>query len=183
MAPLWRRRSDTARDADRDAEFSTYYAARGDHIRNTAYLMCGDWHLANDLTQTTFTKIYRRWRHIERHDSLDQYARRVLLRALLDERRRPWRREYPTGDAEALDQPVLDLEPEDHRNLHAALAAVPSRQRAALVLRYWADLSVDQIADALGCSAGTVKSQTARGLDNLRRALGAARSQTPTPGR
>jgi RNA polymerase sigma-70 factor (sigma-E family) len=176
MAPLWRRRADP--EGNRDAEFSAYYAARGDHIRNTAYLMCGDWHLAGDLTQLTFTKIYRRWRHIERHDALDQYARRVLLRALLDERRRPWRREYPTGDPAELDQPVLDLEPEDHRHLHLALAAVPSRQRAALVLRYWADLSVDQIADVLGCSPGTVKSQTSRGLDNLRRALGTARSET-----
>jgi RNA polymerase sigma-70 factor (sigma-E family) len=179
MAALWPRSA----DATRDTEFTTYYAARGDHIRNTAYLMCGDWHLANDLTQMTFTKLYRRWRHIERHDALDQYARRVLLRSLLDERRRPWRREYPTADATTLDQPVLDLEPEDHRNLHTALVAVPTRQRAALVLRYWADLSVDQIADALGCSPGTVKSQVARGLDNLRRALGAARSHSSTPGR
>ena len=72
-----------------DEEFVSYYQARAEHLRTTAYLLCGDWHLAQDLTQLTFTKLYRGWRRIERHDALDQYARRVLLRAYLDERRRP----------------------------------------------------------------------------------------------
>ena len=76
-----------------DDEFVAFYRARGRHLRDTAYLLCGDWHLAEDLTQITFTKLYRSWRRIERHDVLDQFARRVLMRAFLDERRRPWRRE------------------------------------------------------------------------------------------
>ena len=79
-----------------DHEFVAYYAARADHLRNTAYLLCGDWHLAEDLMQIAVTKLYQAWHRIERHDSLDQYARRVLLRAFLDERRRSWRRELST---------------------------------------------------------------------------------------
>jgi RNA polymerase sigma-70 factor (sigma-E family) len=156
MGLRWRRRDGQGRDA----EFVAFYAARGDHISNTAYLMCGDWHLAHDLNQTTFAKLYRHWHRVERHDALDQYARKVLLRAMLDERRRPWRREYPTGDDAALDRPVVDPDPQEHRSLHAALAAVPARQRAALILRYWADLSVDQIAEVLGCSAGIPKGRS-----------------------
>src|SRR3954466_11500868 len=78
-----------------DEEFVAYYTARAAQLRNTAFLLCGDWHLAEDLTQTTFIKLYRAWSRVERHDVLDQYTRRILLRAFLDERRRPWRRERP----------------------------------------------------------------------------------------
>ena len=79
---------------ERDSEFTAYYAARGTTMRNTAYLLCGDWHLAEDLMQTAFVKLYRVWGRVKRHDSLDAYVRQVLLRAFLDERRRPWRREH-----------------------------------------------------------------------------------------
>src|SRR5690606_33835984 len=75
-----------------EEDFAAYYAARGDMLRRTAYLLCGDWHLAEDLTQTAFTNLYRAWNRLDRHDALDQYTRRVLVRAFLDERRRPWRR-------------------------------------------------------------------------------------------
>src|SRR3982750_2296369 len=88
-----------------DEEFVAYYTARAGQLRNTAYLLCGDWHLAEDLTQTTFTKLYRAWSRIDRHEVLDQYARQVLLRTFLDERRRPWRREKPTLPEDA----VLDV--------------------------------------------------------------------------
>ncbi len=155
-------------------EFCTYYAARGGMLRNTAYLLCGDWHLAEDLTQTTFTKLYQAWRRIERHDVLDQYARRVLLRAFLDERRRPWRREHATvpGSPE-LDGTAWDDSGIGERMVvRTALMRLPKRLRAVLVLRFWADLSIDQVADILGCPTGTVKSQTSRGLDMLRDVLG-----------
>lgn len=159
-----------------DGEFVSYYQARAEYLRTTAYLLCGDWHLAQDLTQLTFTKMYRRWRRIERHEVLDQYARQVLLRTFLDERRRPWRREKPT-EPENL---VLDVTApevrgsEDREVLKAALLQVPKRRRAVLILRFWADLSVEQVADILGCTTGTVKSQTSRGLADLRAALGDA---------
>lgn len=154
-----------------EADFVAFYTERGDHLRNTAYLLCRDWHLAEDLTQTAFTKLYRSWHRIERHDAMDQYARRVLLRAFLDERRRPWRREYATEPGSpALDSAVHD-QPDHGTALHGALMRLPKRRRAVLVLRFWSDMSVEQVAEAMECSTGTVKSQTARGLAQLRELL------------
>jgi len=157
-----------------DDDFVAYYTAHADGLRATAYLLCGDWHLAQDLTQIAFTKVYRVWSRVERHDSLHQYVRRVLVRAFLDERRRPWRRERSTepGSAE-LDSATQDVQGvHDRMLLRTALGRIPNRRRAVLVLRFWADLSVEQVADILNCSTGTVKSQTSHGLADLREALG-----------
>ncbi len=165
---------------ERDQGFADYYASRGAVMRNTAYLLCGDWHLAEDLTQTAFTKLYLAWRRVERHEALDQYLRRTLVRAFLDERRRPWRREHATAPVELIDGLVNDSSPEDRMVLRAALDAVPPRQRATLILRFWVDLSVEQVADTLGCSTGTVKSQTARGLQTLREVLDQAQTGNGT---
>jgi RNA polymerase sigma-70 factor (sigma-E family) len=155
-----------------DDDFVSYYNARAEHLRTTAYLLCGDWHLAQDLTQQTFTKLYRVWRRIERRDSLDQYARRVLLRTFLDERRRPWRREVPTEIIEPTLPATQRDSPDDRVVLKAALSRLAPRQRAVIVLRFWADLPVEQVAAVLDCSTGTVKSQTSDGLAHLRRVLG-----------
>jgi RNA polymerase sigma-70 factor (sigma-E family) len=164
----------------RDDEFVEYYNARADHLRKTAYLLSGDWHLAEDLTQVAVTKLYQAWHRIERHDTLDQYARRVLLRAFLDERRRPWRREYSTEPFDpSLERSAPEAGRDDRLVLAAALQRIPKGRRAVLVLRFWADLTVEQVADVLGCSTGTVKSQTADGLADLRRILGAPRTRTP----
>ncbi len=142
-------------------------------LRNTAYLLCGDWHLAEDLTQTVFIKLYRAWRRIERHDTLDQFARKVLLRTYLDERRRPWRREFPTEpDDGDLEVAMPAEEPESRLAIRQAVLRLSRRHRAVLVLRFWEDLPVEQVAEILDCSPGTVKSQTARGLANLRKMLG-----------
>jgi RNA polymerase sigma-70 factor (sigma-E family) len=154
-----------------DSEFTAYYVARGRTMRNTAYLLCGDWHLAEDLTQTAFAKLYRVWGRVQRRDALDAYVRRVLLRAFLDERRKPWRREHSVEPGSAVLDPAQETVGGHEVELREALAAVPPRQRAVLVLRFWADLSVEQTAEALGCSTGNVKSQTARGLATLREAL------------
>jgi RNA polymerase sigma-70 factor (sigma-E family) len=167
-----------SRRQERNEGFAEYYASRGAVMRNTAYLLCGDWHLAEDLTQTAFTKLYLAWRRVDRHEALDQYLRRTLVRAFLDEKRRPWRREYATEPGGTFDDPVLDPGPEDRLVLLAALGAVPPRQRATLVLRFWADLPVEQVAEILGCSLGTVKSQTARGLQALRDVLDRAQPAT-----
>ena len=145
----------------RDAEFVAFYEARAALIRKTAFMLCGDWHLAEDLTQTAFTKLYLAWHRLERHETLDGYVRQVLLRAFLDERRRPWRREHAmTPDSPLLDSRV-DADPgaDERGSLMAALACVPPRRRAVLVLRYWEDMSIEQVADVLGCSTGTVRSQ------------------------
>jgi RNA polymerase sigma-70 factor (sigma-E family) len=160
-------------DDDRDREFADYYAARGARMRTTAYLLCGDWYLAEDLTQIAFTKLYRAWRRLDGHEVLDQYVRRILLRVFLDEKRRPWRREFSAGDEGVrLDRPVQPPDVESRLVLRAALASLPARQRAVLVLRFWDDLSIEQVSEVLGVPAGTVKSQTARGLERLRAVVG-----------
>lgn len=167
----------SGRPEDRRAweeDFVAYYTAKGEMLRRTAFALCGDWHLAEDLTQTVFTNLYRVWQRVERHEVLDQYARRVLLRAFLDQGRRPWRRESPMSpESAALDAtPWEDRTADDRLTLRAALLGLPKRRRAVLVLRYWADLSVEQVAEILECPPGTVKSLTARGLADLRARLG-----------
>lgn len=160
----------TRRD-DRDEAFREYVAARADAMRFTAYLLAGDWHTAEDIAQTAFVKLYLAWDRIDRAGSVDAYMRRIVTRTFLNEHRRGWRqRERLT--AAPPDVPArADPMPEQRMLVWRALSAVPPKQRAALVLRYWEDLSVAQTADLLGCSVGTVKSQCARGLDTLRTVL------------
>jgi len=153
---------------DRDKEFAAYFASRSGAMRGTAYLLCGDWHRAEDLVQSAFVKLYRAWNRVAAHEKLDAYTRRVLVRTFLDENRRGFfHRERPA--AEHTDRPAAPAGGvEDRMVLLRALAEVPPRQRAALVLRFWEDQSIDDTAKAMGCSAGTVKSQVARGLAAMR---------------
>lgn len=155
---------------DRDGEFAAYFAARADAMRGTAYLLCGDWHRAEDLVQTAFVRLYRVWNRMSRRDRLDAYTRRIVVRAFIDETRRGFFHRERVTDQPA-DLAVPQSGPEDRMVLMAALARVPARQRAALVLRFWEDLSLEETAAALGCSVGTVKSQTSRGLSALRALL------------
>ena len=153
--------------SDRDIAFAEYFAARSSAMRATAFLLCGDWHRAEDLVQTTFTKLYLRWNRVQRHEALDPYVRKALVTAFIDEGRWGWwRRERPHADR--IERAAAPEPSDDRVTLMRALAQVPPRQRAVLVLRYWQDLSVEDTAAALGCSTGTVKSQAARGLDTLR---------------
>lgn len=154
-----------------DSAFAEVFAGRAAAVLRTAYLLCGDWHRAEDLAQTAFAKLYVAWPRLRDVGAVDAFLRRTLLNAYLDETRRAWRREHP---AEVLpEREALDGRSADERLvLVAALAAVPPRQRACLVLRFFEDCSVEQTAVVLQCSAGTVKSNTARGLDALRNALG-----------
>ncbi|HEX6359428.1 SigE family RNA polymerase sigma factor [Actinophytocola sp.] len=151
-------------------DFSAYFAARAHTLRATAYLLCGDWHRAEDITQTAMTKLYLAWPRLRDH-GMDAYARKVVVRTFLAENRRLWhRREHLTHEPP---EPVSDTGDVTQRLLvEAALATVPPRQRAVLVLRYWNDLSVEDTADVLECSTGTVKSQAARGIAALRKRLG-----------
>ncbi|MEW1588924.1 SigE family RNA polymerase sigma factor [Micromonospora vinacea] len=153
--------------SDRDTAFAEYFAARSGAMRGTAYLLCGDWHRAEDLVQTAFVKLYRVWNRISRHEVLDSYLRQILIRTFLDERRRGWWRRERVGGEDA-EQVAPPDSPESRLVLLQALARVAPRQRAVLVLRYWEDLSVEDVAALLECSPGTVKSQAARGLDTLR---------------
>ncbi len=153
--------------SDRDVAFAEYFAARSSAMRATAFLLCGDWHRAEDLTQTAFTRLYLRWNRVHRHESLDPYVRKVLISAFIDETRWGWWKRERPHDARI--ERTTDPDPtEDRVTLMRALAEVPPRQRAVLVLRYWQDLTVEDTAAALGCSPGTVKSQAARGLQTLR---------------
>jgi len=121
--------------------------------------------------QQTFTKIYLVWRRIQRHEAMDSYTRQTLIRTFLSERRRGWFR-HESVASEATDRAAPSADSADFADerlvLLEALVKVPPRQRAVLVLRYWEDQSVEQTAALLECSAGTVKSQAARGLATLR---------------
>jgi len=156
--------------SSRDDEYTEYISARMMSLRRTAYLLCQDWHRADDLVQAAITKLYVHWSRARAADHIDAYARTVLVHEFLGERRSAWARRVSLdgrvteAGADATDHDAL-------LDLRAALAAVPPRQRATLVLRFYCDLNVEQTAQVLGCSPGTVKSQTVKGLTALRRAL------------
>jgi len=155
---------------DDEADFEAFVASRSAALRRTAYLICGDWHGAQDIVQNALTKLYLVWRRVEKRDSIDAYARQIVVRCALDEKRRGWRRERPVATLpERVDQGSSGSD--DRDRLLAALAVVPQQQRAALVLRFWEDLSIAETARILGISEGSVKSATSRGMDNLRRSL------------
>ncbi|MEV4626612.1 SigE family RNA polymerase sigma factor [Micromonospora sp. NPDC049523] len=164
----------TAKDpaAARDQGFRDFYLARGTRLRATAYLLCGDWHLAEDLVQAAFTKLYLAWPRIYRYEHLDQYAHRTLLNTFFSERRRAWRREDPVRELPATPTTATGGDTEDRLVLLGALAGLPDRQRATLVLRFFEDMSVEQTADLLGISPGAVKTHTSRALAALRTRLG-----------
>ncbi|WP_344659083.1 SigE family RNA polymerase sigma factor [Catenulispora subtropica] len=153
-----------------EAEFTAVVAARAHSLRRLAYLMCGDWHRAEDLVQNVFLNLYRNWARVQRRDRLDAYLRTSLMRAAVDAGRHRTRREQPFGEVPDSPAPP-DPGCEDRDALLAALSEVAPGQRAVLVLRYWEDLSVEETAAILGLSSGTVKSQAARGLTALRGVL------------
>lgn len=152
----------------RDAEFADLFHARVRATRRTAYLMCGDWHRAEDLAQTAFVKLYAAWPRLRDPSAADAYLRQTLTSTYLDDSRRLWHRERAT---DAVPEHSSWYDGDDRLVLLDALTRVPARQRACLVLRFFDDLSVEETADALRCSAGTVKSNTSRGIDALRRIL------------
>jgi RNA polymerase sigma-70 factor (sigma-E family) len=156
-------------DADETA-FAEYFRARREHVRRTAYLLCGDWHRADDHAQSAFVALHRHWRRIRDHGALDAWVRKTLVRAVVDESRRPWRRERSTDRTPEV--VASDADVATRTTLVEALRSVPARQRAVLVLRYLEGLDVAGTAAALGCSEGTVKSQTSHGLAALRGILG-----------
>ena len=161
-----------------DADFAALFAGRARAVRRTAYLLCGDWHRAEDLTQTAFAKLYAAWPRLREPAAAEAYLRLTLTRTYLDDNRRGWRREQAT---EVVPETSTAADSADDRIvLMAALARVAPRQRACVVLRYFDDLSVEDVAEALGCTTGTVKSNTARGLDTLRRLLADDGATLPT---
>ena len=166
--------------AQRDRDFGEYVAERRPHLYRTAYLLCGDAHRAEDIVQQALTKLYAAWPRASRLESVDAYARRIVVNAHIDETRRPWRRERPVErPGSGLDRPVEDvIALEDSDALWTALRGLAPGQRRVVVLRHYWGLSVDETAADLGISPGTVKSQTSDALARLRDALSVA----ATPG-
>jgi len=156
--------------SDPDNEYVEYVSARSPVLKRLAYLLCGDNHRADDLVQETITKLYARWSSARKADNLDHYVRAILVRTHIDDTRRPWSRVRLFGALPDQQRPA-EYGMEDRTVLRAALAQLPPGQRAVLVLRFLCDLSVTEVGEVLGCSAGTVKSQTAHGLTKLRHLL------------
>lgn len=155
----------------RDDEFAEYAAARLLTLKRLAVLLCQDRHRADDLVQAAITKLYVHWPKARAASDIDAYARTTVIREFLYERRTSWARRVTLSE-QLPDRPLTGHDPDAAIDMQAALAALPPRQHATLVLRFYCDLSVEQAALALGCSAGTVKSQTAKALASLRRSLG-----------
>jgi RNA polymerase sigma-70 factor (sigma-E family) len=162
-------------------EFTEFAAAVSPRLRRTAFLLCGDWHIAEDLAQTTLTKVFGSWRRISQQDAAEAYATRTLVNIYLADRRRKRVAEVLTDTLP--ERPAEAQAPELRMVVLGALATLPPRARAVVVLRYWADMSVEHVADLLGCSPGNVKSQSARALDKLRPLLGDAAAGPGSPGR
>lgn len=148
-------------------DFTAFVEARLDRWRRTAYLLCRDWHGADDLVSIAVGKIYRHWRRVRAMQNVDAYAQRVLTRAWLDETRRPWRRESPAHRLPDSPAPA-DGDLADRQALWQMLETLGPRQRAVVVLRFYLDMTVEETAEVLGITAGTVKSQSARALERLR---------------
>jgi RNA polymerase sigma-70 factor (sigma-E family) len=150
-----------------DQEFHDFVGLRMERWRRSAFLMCQDWHTADDLVAIAIAKIYRHWRDVRRADNPEAYAQRILTRVWLSERRRPHRRERSSELLPEQPAPATDRIT-DRESFAALLQTLGPRQRAVLILRFYFDYSVEQTAEILQVTAGTVKSQTARGLDALR---------------
>ncbi|PUA82721.1 SigE family RNA polymerase sigma factor [Nocardioides currus] len=157
--------------ARRDDDFVAFVDARSVALLRTARLLCaGDLHAAEDLVQTALEKAYVAWPRIKRREAQEAYVRSIMTRSAIDRTRRRQRRgEVVTDDVP--ETPVVHAGPEERDEVWALLASLSPRQRAVLVLRYYEDQSEAQIAEALGCSAGTVKAHASRGVALMRELL------------
>jgi RNA polymerase sigma-70 factor (sigma-E family) len=157
--------------SSRAEEFREFARARAGPLHQSAYLLCGDWHLAHDLVQETLVKAYQHWPRVRQADNRDAYVRRMLV----NEVRGRWRRQERVAPVAAFAaEPVTPDAADDiarRDRLRRALLTLPWQQRATVVLRYFEGLSQSETAQVLGCSQGTVKSQSARALTTLRNFL------------
>ena len=153
----------------RDAEFEQYMAARQPSLLRTAYLLTGDRHSAEDLVQTSLAKLYLAWDKVQRRELVDGYIRRIMVNEHNSLWRRAWKRKEVTTDEVPDYVGVLDRHDHGERSaLWDFVQTLPRKQRAVVVLRYYEDLSEAEVADILGISVGTVKSQSSRALAALR---------------
>lgn len=159
--------------SSRDAEFAEWMEARQRRLLRTAYLLTGNVHEAEDLVQTALAKVYLAWDRVSKAQSVDAYARKILVNEHTSMWRRLWRQRETVTDTSDYDVPV---DSPTYDGVSAALwetvRGLPERQRAVVVLRYYEQLSEKETAEALGVTVGTVKSQSSRALDTLRDQLG-----------
>lgn len=154
-----------------DDDFAAYAAASIPSLRRLALLLCRNWHDADDLVQAALSKLCLHWHRATAAESTDAYVRAILVREFVRGRRAAWsRRVSVTDEPPDIQAPAADLDA--LLDLQAGVAALAPRQRAVLVLRFYCDLDVAQTAQALGCSTGTIKSQTAKAIATLRLAMG-----------
>ena len=167
---------------DRNASFEQFVAERSTALLRTAHLLTGDRGHAEDLLQTALIKTYRHWDRIRDRDDPSAFVRRVLVTTHAGWRRRLRVSEFvsTTPLLTGVSEPAFDTG--DRQVMVAALAQLPPRMRAVLVLRYWEDLSEAGTAEVLGCSVNTVKTHASRGLARLRELLGTPEHATTAPG-
>jgi RNA polymerase sigma-70 factor (sigma-E family) len=168
--------------AEDDRSFTDFVSAQQAALLRLAFLLAGDRGHAEDLVQIALMKCYRHWARINRSGTPSAYVRRVLVTSHTS-----WRRRLSSTEQvmEALPEradPLGEPEAEDDE-LRRALSSLPPRMRAAVVLRFYEDLSEQATADLMGCTASTVNTQTARGLAVLRQALASSRAIGPAVGR
>ena len=159
--------------SEREA-FDALVEDRTTSLLRTAYLLTGDWGLAEDLLQTALVKTWFRWDRVREKDAAEAYVRQVMARTYATWWRRKWRGELATGELPELPGRDDYADVDARHALRHALAELPPRQRAIVVLRFYEDLSEAQVADLLGCSVGTVKSTASRALARLRGMVGDA---------
>ncbi|MCC3765880.1 SigE family RNA polymerase sigma factor [Glycomyces sp. TRM65418] len=154
-----------------EAEFRSFALAQRDGLRRQAYLLCGDWYEADDIVQKALTRMFAAWKRVDPIGA-PAYVRRIVVNVYLSHRRLAWVRRERASDE--VPSTLIDA-PQEEIDLRLAVTEamdrLPPRQRATLVLRYWEDLSVEDAAEAMGCSTGTVKSQCAKGLRKMRQYL------------
>jgi RNA polymerase sigma-70 factor (sigma-E family) len=147
--------------------FEEFVAGRGQSLQRFGYALTGDWGLAEDLLQTALARAYPRWSRIQRDDP-EAYVRKIMVNTWASWWRRRWRGEVPSAQLPEAVGPDEATGVDNRQALRAALAQLPPRQRAVVVLRYHQDLPEAQVAALLGISVGTVKSQAAKALAALR---------------
>lgn len=170
-------------DAQAESEFRDFVRTRFNRLGRFAYLLCRDWDHAEDIVQKSLAKLYRKWTKVA-SGSPEAYVRRIIINVAHDESRLAWfRRERASRE-------IPDRISADHSETGAtrvtmlwALGKLPKRQQQAVVLRHWEDLSVAQTAEIMGCTAGAVKSQTAKGVQALRGLLQESLMTQETVGR
>jgi RNA polymerase sigma-70 factor (sigma-E family) len=162
----------------RDDGFTHFVQARADYHRRLATLLAGDWHAGEDLLQASLVKLYQAWSRVD-IATADAYLHRIMANTHRSWWRARWRHELPAAELPEVAGADFAAQHAGGAAVRAALAALPRQQRAVLVLRYWADLPEAEVADILGCTAGSVKTHAHRGIRALRQRLGQPDGSAP----